>query len=88
MTEAEQADVKAKIEKLAAEFGKKVTQLETKVNELEGEVARKNQALEGFLKENQALRDELGGRHRKPASRRETVEETIQRWKDKARQPA
>jgi hypothetical protein len=83
MTEEEQVDVKAKIEKLTAEFGKKVSQLEGKVAQLEGEVARKNQALGDFLKENEALRNELGGRSGTAA--RETVEQKIQRWKKEAR---
>lgn len=85
MTEEEQADVKAKIEKLTAEFGKKVNQTEAKVVQLEGEVARKNQALDGFMKENQALRDELGGRRSAGVFPSETFEQKIERWKKEAR---
>lgn len=62
MTETEQAEVKARVEKLVAEFGKQASQLEARVTELQDEVERKNRALEGFMAENEALKDELGGR--------------------------
>lgn len=98
MTQAEQEEVKARIEKLVGEFGKKTAALEQKVTELEDEIQRKNEALEGFMAENEALKDELGGRSRRvstdgagrgkrrPAPRQaESLQSKIDRWKAEAR---
>jgi hypothetical protein len=82
MTEAEQKEVKALIERTVSESAKVVAQFEAKVAQLESEVERKNKALEGYIAENEALKEELGGRKPEPAAApRETAAATIERWK-------
>ena len=75
MAETEQAKEKVEYEKLIGELAKKIRQLQD-------EVVRKNQAVEGFLAENQALKEELGGRKRaaKPGSE-ESLQIKVERWK-------
>jgi hypothetical protein len=60
MTEAEQREVKALIEKTVAESAKVAAELEAKVAQLRTEMERKNKTLEGFIAENEALKSELG----------------------------
>jgi hypothetical protein len=62
MTEAEQREVKTLIEKTVADAARVAAALEAKIAQLLAEVDRKNQALEGFIAENQALKEELAGR--------------------------
>jgi seryl-tRNA synthetase len=74
MAETEQVKEKVDIEKIIAELARKVRQLQD-------EVTRKNQALEGFLAENEALKDELGGRKKSGRPAPESLELKIERWK-------
>lgn len=99
MTQAEQDEVKARVEKLVGEFAKKIGGLEEKVTQLEDEIQRKNEALEGFMAENEALKDELGGRPPRRALKpapgpqclpvrpavKEDLEAKLHRWKKEAR---
>ena len=57
MTEAEQREVKALIEKTVAESAKVAAELEAKVAQLRTEMERKNKTLEGFIAEKMCIRD-------------------------------
>jgi hypothetical protein len=72
MADTEQTKDKIDPEKVIGELARKIRQLQD-------EVARKDQALEGFLAENEALKDELGGRKRRSPA--ESLETKIERWK-------
>ena len=78
MAETEQAKEKLDPEKIIAELARKVRQLQN-------EVERKNQALEGFIAENEALKEELGGRKRSAKPAAEGLEVKIERWKQTPR---
>lgn len=67
--------------KETVEHEKIIAELAKKVRQLQSEVERKNQALEGFLAENEALKAELGGRKKPVRPAAETLEVKIERWK-------
>ena len=79
MAVKEQSDEKERVEceKIIAELARKVRQLQD-------DVARKNQALEGFLAENEALKEELGGRKKSAQIAPENLELKIERWKKRS----
>jgi sporulation-control protein spo0M len=77
MTETGQVKETVEQEEIIAELAEKVRQLQS-------EVERKNQALEGFLAENEALKEELGGRKKSLRHAPESLETKIERWKKRS----
>jgi uncharacterized coiled-coil protein SlyX len=68
-----------------AESARIVAELEAKVAEQQAQLERKNKALEGFIAENEALKEELGdGKPARTHALRETAAATIERWKAQA----
>ena len=58
-----------------------------KIVDLQAQIERKNKAVEGFMLENEALKQELGGKPGKPAegngrSRHSDLDERIARWRN------
>jgi hypothetical protein len=82
MTDKEQLEVKALIERTVADAAKVTAHLESRIRLLQADIERKDRALEGFIAENEALKSELGGRRpERRAPPRETAAAAIERWK-------
>ena len=76
------ADEVARLEAINRELCRKIV-------DLEADVERKKKAVEGFMAENEALKEELGGRRRNTVGRRNSRQDQltarIERWRKSAK---